>query len=282
MALYPRGHRCRPGVALPVAVLFVLAIAGAGVLAQAPPAAPRPRPAAPAAPPLAAKADAALPAARTIIDRHIAKVGGRQAILARSSMHATGTVAIAAQGMTGSIELFAAKPNKSLQRISIAGIGGIEEGFDGTIGWSLSPMTGPALAQGPELDQKRFDADFYPELHDSARYESMTTLEKTDFDGRPCYKVRLVRRGGGEEFEFYDVESGLKAGSIVTRDSPMGPITATSVEGGYKKFGALLQATTLTSTAMGLQQTVTLTSIEYDTVSPSTFEPPAAIKALVK
>jgi len=33
---------------------------------------------------------------------------------------------------------------------------------------------------------------------------------------------------------------------------------------------------------MGFEQQVTLTSIEYDTVSPSTFEPPAAIKALVK
>jgi hypothetical protein len=278
MALSPRGHRCRPGLALPVAALFVLTITVPGLLAQAPQPAPKPRSAnAPSA-----KAGAALPSARTIIDRHVAKVGGRQAILARNSMHAKGTVAIASQGMTGSIELFAGKPNKSLQRISIAGIGDIEEGFDGTIGWSLSPLTGPALAQGAELEQKRFDADFYSELHEAARYESMTTLEKTDFDGRPCYKLRLVRRGGGEEFEFYDVESGLKTGSIVTRDSPMGPITATSIEGGYKRFGPLLQATTLKSTAMGFEQQVTLTSIEYDTVSPSTFEPPAAIKALVK
>ena len=282
MALIPRGHRCRPGVALPVAALFVLTFTGSGVIAQAPQPAPRTRPTAPAAAAPAAKPDAALPTARTIIDRHIATVGGRQAILARSSLHATGTVAIASQGMTGSIELFAAKPNKSLQRISLGGIGAIEEGFDGTIGWSLSPITGPALSQGPELEQKKFDADFYSELHDNARYESMSTVEKTDFEGRPCYKVRLVRRGGGEEFEFYDVETGLKAGGIATRDSPMGPITATSVEGGYKRFGQLLQATTLKSTAMGLQQLVTLTTVEYDTVSPSAFEPPAAIKALVK
>src|SRR6478752_2759420 len=115
MALFPRGHRCRPGPALPVAALFVLTITVPGLLAQAPQPAPKPRPA--NAPP-AAKAGPALPSARTIIDRHVAKLGGRQAILARNSMHAKGTVAIASQGMTGSIELFAAKPNKSLQRIS--------------------------------------------------------------------------------------------------------------------------------------------------------------------
>ncbi|MEO7273406.1 MAG: hypothetical protein ABIX28_02805 [Vicinamibacterales bacterium] len=257
-----------------------MTIGGPRVLAQAPQTATPPRAAAPKPPPAAP--DAALPAARTIIDRHIAAVGGRKAILARNSMHATGTVSIASQGMTGPVEVFAAKPNKMLQRLSISGIGQIEEGFDGTVGWSLSPMTGPSLAQGPELEQKRFDADFYSELHEPARYESMSTVEKATFEGRPCYKVRLARRGGVEEFEFYDVETGLKAGGITTRESPMGPITATTVEGGYRRFGALLQATTLTSTAMGLQQSVTLTTVEFDTVSPSVFEAPAAIKALVK
>jgi len=275
MALIPRGLRNRPAAVL-LAACFLIAPGNPGTSAQTPQ--PSPRRAAPAP----ARSDAPLPTARTIIDRHIAAVGGRKAILARSSLHATGTVSIASQGMTGQVELFAAKPNKMLQRITLGGIGGLEEGFDGTIGWSLSPMTGPALAQGSELEQKRFDADFYAELHDAARYQSMTTLEKADFDARPCYKIRLVRPGGAEEFEFYDVETGLRAGGISTRDSPMGPITSTTIEGGYKRFGALLQATTLKQTALGLEQVVTLTTIEYDTVSPATFEAPAAIKALVK
>jgi hypothetical protein len=33
---------------------------------------------------------------------------------------------------------------------------------------------------------------------------------------------------------------------------------------------------------MGLQQVITISSIEYDNVDPSVFEPPAAIKAIVK
>ena len=126
--------------------------------------------------------------------------------------------------------------------------------------------------QGKELEQKRFDSDFLAELHGAGRYESMTTMEKTDFEGRPCYKVRLVRRDGGEEFEFYDVETGLKAGGITTRESPMGPITGTMIETDYKKFGTLRRPTTLKQTAMGLQQVITLTSIEYDKVDPATFD----------
>jgi len=184
--------------------------------------------------------------------------------------------------MTGDAEVFAAKPDKSLARFTLGGIGQMEEGYNGAVGWTLSPMTGPALAEGKELEQKRFDADFLADLHLDTRYESMTTVEKVAFDGRPCYKIRLVRRGGEEEFEFYDVATGLKAGSISTQQSPMGPITATVIETDYKKFGPLLQPTTVRSNMMGVEQIITVKSVEYDNVDPSAFNPPAAIKALVK
>ncbi len=275
-------QRCRTGSAPRLAVLIVVtALVPVGAaFAQAAPApttAPRQQPS------QTAKPDAALPSARQVIDRHIAAAGGRAAILARTSSHASGTVSIASAGMTGSIDVFAAKPDKSLLRMTIGGIGAIEEGFNGTIGWSLSPMTGPALVEGKELEQKRFESNFFSDLRPDEQYESMATVEKTEFEGRPCYKVRLVRRGSGnEEFEFYDVATGLKAGGISTRETPMGQITSTSVESNYRKFGPLLQPTTIKATAMGLQQVITIASVEYDNVDPAVFDPPAAIKALVK
>jgi hypothetical protein len=280
-------RRCRPGLALPIVVLFAVApfvqLLAQTDQAPAPGAAPRTSaPKAPAPAPQSARADAALPTPRTIIDRHIVAIGGRKAILGRTSTHMSGTVSVPSAGMTGSVDVFAATPDKSLLRISLAGIGAIEEGYDGKVGWSLSPMTGPTLVQGQELEQKRFDSDFQSDLHADSRYESMATMEKTDFEGRPCYKLRLVRRGGGEDFEFYDVETGLKAGAITTRESPMGPITGTTIETDYRRFGPLLQPTTIKSTAMGLQQVITLTAIEYDKVDPATFEAPPAIKALLK
>jgi hypothetical protein len=275
----------RPGIALLSAGL--LAVSAVGLVAQARPAAPVQTPAQPPAAPKApasqgARSDATLPTPRAIIDRHLAAIGGRAAVVARTSTHATGTVAFPSAGMTGNVDVYSAKPDKSLLRMTLGGVGQIEEGFNGTVGWSLNPMTGPTLTQGKELEQKKFDADFLSDLHLDSRYESMTTVEKSDFDGRPCYKLRLVPRGGGEEFEFYDVQTGLKAGSINTRESPMGPITGTTVESDYRKFGPLLWATTIKSSAMGVQQVITLTTIEYDKVDPGTFDPPPAIKALVK
>jgi hypothetical protein len=74
----------------------------------------------------------------------------------------------------------------------------------------------------------------------------------------------------------------LRAGSIATRDTPMGRITTTNTEGDYKKFGNLLQATTMVQKMMGVEQKMTLTTVEYDNVAPASFELPAPIKALIK
>jgi Flp pilus assembly protein TadG len=235
--------------------------------------------------PLYAQAPAtnALPDAREIINRHIQAVGGREAILAHQSMHATGTLSVASAGISGPMEIFgAANPNRVIVKTSVPGIGDIMEGFDGSHGWSMSPMTGPMLKVGKELSQVKLDADFYSELRDPKTYPDVKTLEKTTFDGRPCYKVSLKRIDGIEDFDFYDAATGLRAGSINTRETPNGVLTMTSIEGNYKKIGTLTQAMLVTQQVMGIEQKITLSTVEYDNVDASAFEPPAAIKALIK
>ncbi len=273
-------HRLRPGCALPVhgcgfaiAAAVILLAFGGSADAQL---------AEPKSPPAPKREAANLPSARSVVDRHIAAIGGRDAVLRHSSTHAQATLSMPAAGMSGSLEVFAAKPNKSLLRVSLGGVGEVVEGFDGTHAWSVSPMTGPMLLDGAQLEEKRFDSEYHGELRDDSRYASMTTLEQTEFEGRLCYRIRLVRKTGQEEFEFYDVETGLKAGGIATRETPMGTVTATTVETDYRRFGALLQPSTVRSQIGGLQQVITITSIEYDTVPASVFEMPSGIEALLK
>jgi hypothetical protein len=283
ISIFRRGCVLPCGVA--IAGLAAVILAGPALRAQTGQA-PAPSKPAPAAPrpkaPSAAPADASLPSARSIIDRHIKAMGGRAAILSHTSSHATGTMTVAGSGITGVLDIYSAKPNKSLVKINLGGIGEVREGFDGVHGWTLSPITGPALTQGKELEEKRFDADFYSDLHEEGRYASMKTVEKTTFDGRPCYKVSLIKKDGSEDFDFYDVETGLKAGTIATRESQMGPMSVTQVTTDYQKFAALLVPTMLKQTAMGVDQVLKLTTIEFDNVPPSTFDLPAQIKALIK
>ncbi|HET7218748.1 MAG TPA: hypothetical protein VFJ02_11910 [Vicinamibacterales bacterium] len=246
------------------------------VLALAPLAAQAPKPAA------SATARQTLPAAREIIDRHIRAMGGRDAILAQTSTHVVGTVSMPAAGLNGKMETFHAKPNRFLQRMTLPGIGDIEEGFDGKVGWTTSPLTGPLIFEGRQLEERAFDADFFDELKSPERYASITTVEKTTFEERSAYKLRLVKKNGSEDFEFYDAETGFKIGGIATRESPMGPMQATSSFSDYKQFGPLRQPTSLKVTTLNVQMVMSILTLEYGNVDPIVFALPAQIKALVK
>jgi hypothetical protein len=226
-------------------------------------------------------AAAELPDARTIVDRHIKAIGGRDAILAHKSMHATGTLSVPASGISGPVEIFGAAPDRALLKSTVPGIGEIVDAYDGVHGWSISPMTGPTLKSGKELEQTRIDSDFYGELRDPKKY-TLKTVEKTAYDGRDCYKISVKRPDGSEDFDFYDVATGLRAGSINTRETQMGTMTVSNVESGYKKFGTLTQATVMTQKVMGVEQRITIDTVEYDKVDASVFDPPAPIKALIK
>lgn len=224
-----------------------------------------------------------LPDGRALIDKFVKAIGGRDAVLSHKSEHAVGTFAMTGAGMAGTVEVYGATaPNRSLQKVSMPGIGDVMNGFDGQHGWAIDPMTGPRLQVGAELDQARISSDFYADLRDPKNYPSVKTVERSEFEGHACYKVRLTNVYGVIDYDYYDVGSGLRVGSIETEETPMGKITATSVIGDYKKFGNLLQATTMTQRAMGVEQKITLQSIEYDNVDPSVFEMPAQIKALIK
>jgi hypothetical protein len=224
-----------------------------------------------------------LPSAESLVARYIKAIGGREAVLRHTSTRVAGTVAAPSSGMTGSFEAFAAKPDKVLLKITLDGMGDSLEGFDGRVAWTTSALTGPMLAQGKELEQKKFDADYYAELRSSERYKSMKTLEKTTWEGRPSYKVSLVAHDGSEEIEYYDVETGFKTGKVVTREMMMmGPVPLTTVASDYRKFGDIMHAATMKQIAMGSQIIMTITSVEYDKVDPAVFDLPTAIRALVK
>ena len=222
----------------------------------------------------------ALPSAREIIDRHIKALGGRDALTKFSSHHVRGKVELPSQGMTGEVEIFAARPNRIKVITSLPGVGQSMEGYDGTTAWQIHPAMGPRLLEGKELDQSRRLADFYSELHDPAMYRSMETVGIVPFEGRDCYKLRLVTAFGVEVFEFYDRATRLFAGTIYAAETPMGSMNTTNVVTEYKQTSGVLVPVKTIQRMMGLEVIVTLTSFENDNVPDSAFALPPEIKAL--
>lgn len=230
--------------------------------------------------PAAAQTPAAgiTPEARAIIARHIEASGPA----AHSSMRATGTLSMPAQGITGTVRIVAARPNKSLLKAEIAGIGALESGFDGTHGWSVDPIMGPVLLTGKQLEQTKFDAVFDGPFHDLSRFTTLAAAGTETFDGREMHRVNAVNAQGDRSAEYFDAATGLHAGSVSSRETAMGTVEVTSLLRDYRKVGGTLQAHQLVQRMMGVEQIITIEAFEFDVATADAFAMPPAVKALIK
>jgi outer membrane lipoprotein-sorting protein len=232
--------------------------------------------------PVVGAQEAALPEARTIVARHVEAVGGAAAFKAIKSVRAKGTFELTAQGLTGAMDVVSARPGKMRVTVEIPGVGRIESCYDGKIGWEIDPAQGPVLLTGRRLSEMADDAWFDSTLHEPDFVRSMTTVGREEFDRRPAYKVKVVFVSGNEQHEFFDAETGFQLGYEASRVTPMGPVPITAVMRDYKKFGAVQQPATLLQRTLGLEQIVRLETVEFNTVPDNAFEPPPAIKALIR
>jgi hypothetical protein len=223
-----------------------------------------------------------LPTAKEILERYSKAVGGKDAFKKHTSQHATGSVEMPAQQVKGKMEVFAARPNKLLMKVSLPGMGETATGFDGDVAWANNPLIGPMLLEGKQKDQIATQADFDQALHDPDHYKSMTVLGSEEFNGEDCYKMKLLHRTGFDSIEYFSIKTGLQRGFIATQESPLGPLTATTLVTDYKQFGDLFMPSRISQKAMGIETVMTIESMEYDKVDPSVFELPSQVKALTE
>lgn len=224
----------------------------------------------------------ALPKAADLLAKSAAAMGGLDAWQAVKSVRARGTFEMAAQNLSGSVEIIQARPAQVRLTVSITGIGTIENGSDGKIAWSMDPMSGPSLMQGKALADAISEAQFDSAFNGPDYVKEATTLEKTKFGDRPAYKLHVVTKFNSESTIYLDAETYLAIGMEKVSETPMGAMPTTTSAGEFKKFGAFTQPTVMVQNAMGFDQVIRLTSYEYDVVPPSAFELPPAIKALIK
>jgi len=229
-----------------------------------------------------AQGTAALPPAKELIAKFVAATNATAVMAKHQSVRTKGRFEVPAQGVSGDLEISQARPNKTMMRINVGSIGQFEQGYDGTTGWSINPMQGPRLMTGRELDAVREESSFGASSRQGPNVASAETVEKTEMNGEPCYKVKMVWKSGRETFDCYSVASGLLIASMGKQESPMGTFEVTNLVSDYKDFGGQKIATRLTQQLMGNEQVLIISTVDYDAADPAVFEMPAAIKALVE
>jgi hypothetical protein len=222
-----------------------------------------------------------LPAGEDVLARYRAAVGGEQAFASHQSIHTRGEFSMPAVGITAALEGFSAKPNRSSVSITIAGLGQIRNGYTGAVAWAMDPMEGPRLLQGGEARQIADAAAFGSTLRLSSLLESVATVDRTTIAGRACLKVKLVWKSGRESHDCYSEETGLLVATQETLDTSMGTVESVALYDDYRAFGGVQMATRTTVQRMGMEQIITLSDVQFDTVPDSALEPPAEIRALI-
>lgn len=233
-----------------------------------------------AVPRFAVRAQAPTP--QSITARHDSLVGGRAALEAHRSMRLVGTYAIPDAGILAPLEILKLRPDKYLFRTTFGPIGEILSGYDGTNAWAVQPGQGAILLEKEMAKQVADQADFFGDLHDLSRFALVELAGETELEGRPVQRVRMVRASGDTIVEFFDLSSGLSAGSLTVASGPLGRSETTTLVGEYKDFGGLKVATRIEQRTPQYRLIISILSVEFDTVDEAAVEPPESVRLLIK
>ncbi|HET9272023.1 MAG TPA: hypothetical protein VFO31_27785 [Vicinamibacterales bacterium] len=231
---------------------------------------------------IGARAQAPLPTGKDVIARHIEAIGGEAAWKALKSMRATGTFSLPAQAMSGTLDLMSARPALMRLRVTLEGVGKIESGYNGKVGWTIDPISGPAVLAGRELTEMADDSAFDAILYGPEFVKEFTPVAREEFGRTPAIKVKVTLQSGTEQFEYFDAATGLLLGFEGTRATPMGNVPTTEILLNYKPFGKVKLPTTIRQRALGFETEINIAAVEFDTVPADAFDLPPVIKALIK
>jgi protein-L-isoaspartate O-methyltransferase len=226
---------------------------------------------------LAAQAADSLPPASAIFARHIEAIGGKEAILHHPSLHMQ--LAFKGPYATADVHLYAAYRGRFLFRTVRDDSIVSERGSDGELAWVNERDRGPRLLRGFELATALHEADFFAglyDLYDMARLDSVTVVGVTELEGRQCYEVELLPTAGRPWVDYFDVETGLKAGSERTGVGESFVFTHTELLSDYQEFDGVLLPTRRTWRYAGweFEQVLTLESVTFDGVPDTVFARP--------
>jgi hypothetical protein len=212
-----------------------------------------------------------LPPAQEVITRYWNAIGGVEAVSAPQFRRTLGEMTTG--GMAMSVNFIQARPDRMVMRGEIPGLGTVEQGFDGTIGWMVLPGQGVRLLQGPELQQVQNQAKFDSNLRFD-EYPVMETVGRAEVDGRACWRVRMVTPENDEAIGCFGVDDGYLLSLSVSA-----PEETIITFGDYRPFGALTLPGRTVITAGGEEVVLTVTSISHDPIPAAEFEPPAEVRA---
>jgi hypothetical protein len=223
-----------------------------------------------------------VPSGESLLQRYIDRSGGSEAYTKAKNMAMSGTVEMPAQNITGTVAIFE-EGEKSYTAMDFAGIGKIEEGFDGDIAWQNSAVQGPRILEGEEKVSAKRAATLSLITSWHEVYSDAHTVGPEDIEGKPAWKVEMTPKEGKPETFYFDRDSGLLVRISAVFSTPLGDISTESTMSDFRSIDGILTPFTMIEKAMSQNIVMKFKNIAYNVALPKgRFDLPEAVKTLAE
>jgi len=209
-----------------------------------------------------------------VVEKHLAAMGGREALGKLTSRHSTGKVSVTTEAGTipGSVEIYVKAPNKSRVNIQLdlsamgAGEMTIDQRFDGAAGFMLNSMQGDSAITGNQLENMRNNVFPSALLNYKDAGTKIEVLPKEKVGDKDALVLLMTPKSGSAVRMFLDPETYLIARTIAKINSPQmgGDIEQTIDLSDYRAVDGVKVAFHLVNTNPMQSLTITLDKVEHN------------------
>jgi hypothetical protein len=222
----------------------------------------------------------ALPSPEDLLKAAIKAQGGQEAFDAIKSVHTKSQMRTPMGNMD--IETYFKSSGEFLVKQIIPQMGEIRAGYDGTVGWHHIPVQGYQLLSDDEISNAGQMAATYGLVQRlQQEYGDMKTVEKGTFGGAKCYKVSMVhKKSETKQYAYFDVANQRIAGIEVEHESDFGPTRIVMSFEQWKDVEDIKVFTEMKVDQSGMNISLVITEIEFNTVDDAILELPDQVKRL--
>lgn len=213
-----------------------------------------------------------------VVEKHLAAVGGRDALGKLTTRKATGTftLAVANGELIGPIELYSKRPNKTrayivldLTPMGMADKMVLDQKFDGTVGWTQNSVQGDNQITGNQLDNMKNATFPNPLINHKAAGTAVELLPNETVDGKAAIVLRITPKVGSVSKLFLDATTYLAFRSTATigmtqMDGSVQQVEQVAEASDYRKVDGLMIPFKTVNTTPQQKATIVLTKVEHN------------------
>jgi len=208
-----------------------------------------------------------------IVEKHLAAIGGRDAIGRIRTRVSTGTVSVTTPlgELSGTVESFAKAPNKSrtLVKIDLTAFGAgqliNDQRFDGNSAYVIDSLNGNRDITGTQLDAMKNNGFPTALLDYRARGHALALVGKEPAAGKPAFVLEITPKTGPRARAWIDVESYMVVKTSVRIDAPsVGEVEQITEFNDYRTVDGVKVAYSVKSSNPMQTVTATLTDVRHN------------------